>query len=162
MRLAATLVVICLIAACVDRERRVLHTVLPAARDLREGAIVRYRGIDVGRVTSVRIVDTGVRLDLDIRRPDVPLRAADNVRVMNIGMFGDREVEIVPGPASAQRLSPDGWLLASPPDSLAEIRQIVSEALAKQALARVDTLIRTSHIQIHLDSAHAPATRMRP
>ncbi|HEX7941423.1 MAG TPA: MCE family protein [Gemmatimonadaceae bacterium] len=135
---------------------------LPEARDLREGAIVRYRGIDVGRVTSVRIVDTGVRLDLDIQRADAPLRAADNVRVVAMGMFGDREVEIVPGPVGAPRLALDGWLPATPPDTMAMIRDIVSEALAKQALAWVDTLIRTSRLQIRLDSAHQPTTRVHP
>src|SRR3954452_9784412 len=100
----------CLLSACRDRNARVVHAVLPAARGLREGALVRYRGIEVGQVNAVRIVDTGVQLDLDIKRADAPLRTADQIRLASNGLFGDNEVEIVPGSVKAPKLTPDGWL----------------------------------------------------
>jgi ABC-type transporter Mla subunit MlaD len=158
MRLAALALTACLVSACGDRGGRVVHAVLPAARDLREGAPVRYRGIEVGRVTTVRIVDTGVQLDLAIQRADAPLRTSDQVRVAQVGMFGEREVEIVPGALSAPKLASNGWLAATPPDTLAAFRDAVIGAVVKNAFDRLGVFDSASRSQPRATSAHPPAT----
>src|SRR3569832_70596 len=131
--LATLAVASCLLSACRDRNERVVHAVVPAARGLKEGALVRFRGIEVGRVNAVRIVDSGVQLDLAIERADAPLRTADRVRLAPSGLFGDNEVELVPGSVKAPKLAPNGWLAAVPLDTLAAIREAVAAEYVRQA-----------------------------
>ena len=57
MRLATLLLATCTPAACHGGNERVVHAVLPAARGLRDGAVVRYRGIEVGKVVAMRIFE---------------------------------------------------------------------------------------------------------
>jgi ABC-type transporter Mla subunit MlaD len=162
MRVATLLIAVCLLSSCSDSGGRVVHAVLPAARNLREGAPVRFRGIEVGKVTTVRIVDSGVRLDLDIERADAPLRSADQVRIAAAGMFGDAEVEIVPGPASAPKLASDGWLPAFPPDTLAALREELMGAIAKATFGRLGVHDSASAAQQRADSVHPPPARPHP
>ena len=136
MRFVAVALLACVLSACGDRGR-VVHAVLPEAPGLREGALVRYRGIVVGTVKSARIVDSGVRLDLGIERADAPLRRGDRVRMTNVGIFGDREVEIVPGPLHTPRLAAEDNLSAYPPDTLAAIREALIGAVVKNAFERL-------------------------
>jgi len=162
MRLIALALTASLLSACSDRGGRVVHALLPAARSLREGVPVRYRGIVVGKLTTMRIVDSGLRLDLDIQRGDAPLRAADQVRISPVGIFGDAEVEIVPGPVSAPRLASNGWLAASPPDTLEAIREAVIAAMVKNTFDRLGVHIDDSGAKAHVGSVHPPATRAHP
>jgi phospholipid/cholesterol/gamma-HCH transport system substrate-binding protein len=163
MRLATFVALASLLAACGHRDERVVHALLPAARSLREGVPVRYRGIEVGRLTTMRIVDSGVRLDLDIQRADAPLRTADQVRIAPVGIFGDAEVEIVPGPVSAPKLASNGWLAASPPDTLAAIRDAVIAAMVKNSFDRLGVFRDSASLsQKRADSVHPPPTRPHP
>jgi len=98
---------------------RVVHSVLPSASGVRDGATVTFRGIDVGRVERVTFDSSGVRLAIRIARADMPLRAKDRVAVRSMGLFGDMQVEIQPGPLSAPPASDGATLPAAPPDTLA-------------------------------------------
>jgi hypothetical protein len=122
---------------------------------------VRYRGIEVGQVNAVRIVDTGVQLDLDIKRADAPLRTADQIRLASNGLFGDNEVEIVPGSVKAPKLTPDGWLTGFPPDTLAAIREAVAAEYVRQAFDQLTTRDSASPAAKHADSFHPSAARPR-
>jgi hypothetical protein len=61
-------------------------------------------------------------------------------RVTPVGIFGDREVDIVPGPLHAPKLAADGWLAAYPPDTLAAIREAIGGAVVGNAFERVGIL----------------------
>jgi hypothetical protein len=159
--LAALAALICLISACHDRSERVVHAVLPAARGLKQGALVRYRGIEVGQVNAVRIVDSGVQVALVIERADAPLRTADQVRVATGGSFGDNEVEIVPGSVKTPKLAPNGWLAAYPIDTLASIREAVAAEYVRQAFAQFTTRDSVSPAAKHADSLRPSAARPR-
>ena len=95
-----------------------LVVLLPEAPGIREGSRIEYLGVDVGEVTRVAFVrDTvgppRVALHLQLSRDSVPLRAADSIRVRNLGLFGDQALSIVPGPSNAQALSRGDTLLAA-------------------------------------------------
>ncbi len=152
----------CLLSGCGNRDGRVVHAVLPAARNLREGAPVRYRGIEVGKLTTMRIVDSGVRLDLDIERADAPLRTSDQVRITAVGMFAEPEVEIVPGSVSAPRLASNGWLAAVPPDTLAALREELIGAMVKNTFDRLGVHDSATPSQKRADSVHPPPARSHP
>jgi len=151
----------CVLSGCGDRDR-VVHAILPAARGLSEGALVRYRGIVVGSVKTVRIVDSGVRLDLGIERADAPLRTGDQVRITSVGMFGDREVDIVPGPLNTPRLATEGSLRAYPPDTLAAIREALVGAVVKNAFERLGVFDTARAPGQRTSSLQPPAARSHP
>lgn len=99
---------------------RHVYAELPNAPGVREGQVVRFRGIEVGAVDSIGFVSAGVRLRLVIRRSDVPLRRGDRVRLEPAGIFGDRTVEIVPGPPDAPMLGNGGTLALADSTAAAE------------------------------------------
>ena len=75
-----------------------LHPLLLAsASGVREGGLVLYRGLEVGRIRTVALTDTGVLVTLGIERADLVLRASDSARVATQGLLGDKVVDILPG-----------------------------------------------------------------
>lgn len=81
---------------------------------LRPGNNVRYAGIDVGTVRSVRIVnDTAVLVTMDIRqREAVHIRANAIASLGSDGLMGSRLVNIGPGDGEASPIE-DGTVLRS-------------------------------------------------
>ena len=135
------LLVVFTLAACRDSARRVAAE-LDTAPGVREGSEVTYLGVEIGKVDAIAFDRGRVRLTLAINRPDVPLRSGDRVRVLTTSMFGDRGVEIVPGPPDAPLLAADVILPPMPPDSLAEARRAVAEAVAAQLGEQVGAMFR--------------------
>ncbi len=90
------------------------RAVLSHAGGLREGALVTYRGVEVGIVSRVTFDTAGIAVDLAFRRP-VPLRTADTATMRTLGLLGDRSIDIVPGPQTASLLPANGVLPARPP-----------------------------------------------
>src|SRR5215217_1762736 len=82
--------------------------VVPAAAGVREGVPVFYRGIDVGRVGRIALADSAVKITLEIARADVPLRASDTVAFATLGLFGDKVVDLRPGPLDAPKVADGG------------------------------------------------------
>lgn len=134
--------------ACRGRHDRVVFTDLAAAPGIREGAPVVFRGVEVGTVERLTLAHSAVRLALRIRRPDAPLRAGDRVAVHTVGLFGDRAIEIVPGPGDAAPLADGATLATVPPDTLAPAREAAATAVAKVLLAPL----------LHPDSTPGPRT----
>jgi ABC-type transporter Mla subunit MlaD len=141
---------------CGRRNDRI-YADLPRANGVREGATVRYRGIDIGVVEHIAFVDTVVRLTIKLTRRDAPLRSGDRVRTAQDGVFGDRALHVVPGPAGAPLLRPGVTLGAAPLDSLEEIRNALIQATVAAGLRNVFDALRR-------DSTSAPdsSRQVRP
>ena len=137
------------VASC-RQERAVFYVDLPDAAGVREGAVVRYRGVPIGQVERVSFADSVVRITIGLTRSDVPLRSRDGIRLAAEGLFGDRTLDVIPGPVTAPALRRGGTLGAAPRDSAAELRREVLEAAAAAALRdiggvwRRDTSVRDS------------------
>lgn len=110
----------------------VVYAELRSAPGLHEGARVTFRGIAVGTVTHVGFADDGLRLTIALSRRDVPLRSGDGVRATPNGIFGDLDVEIVPGPASAPPLAAGGSLGEAAPDSAAIRQRALADAFVRR------------------------------
>lgn len=105
------------LTACEKEHENIVHVIAEQATGLKKSARVQYRGVDVGLVKQVYFTPGGVRIDLLILRNDVPLRAADTVRIATVGGFGEQVVDIQPGAQSAPLISRGATLPAAQPDS---------------------------------------------
>ena len=130
------LALLALPVACKRSGNRTVYADVPVAGSLKEGAPVKFRGIDIGLVRKLTLLRSGVRLELLIQRPDAPLQINDRVAVRPTGTFGDEVVEIVPGPASGPPLRDRDSLQSVPPDSLAAVRDALTRAIAHQLSER--------------------------
>jgi ABC-type transporter Mla subunit MlaD len=137
------------VASC-RQERGVFYADLPDAPGVRDGAVVRYRGVQIGQVERVSFADSVVHITIGLTRSDVPLRTRDGIRLAAEGLFGDRTLDVIPGPVTAPALRRGGTLGAAPRDSAAELRREVLEAAAAAALRDIggvwgrDTTVRDS------------------
>jgi ABC-type transporter Mla subunit MlaD len=122
-------------ASCRANRDRTVVTELPTAFGLKENAQVLFRGIEVGRVERLTLAHSGVQLVLRVGRSDAPLRADDRVALRTVGPFGDVAVEIIPGPGSGPPLGDSATLAAAPPDTLAQEREAVAQAVGKAMIA---------------------------
>ena len=149
------------LAACRDSTRTIVAE-LERAPGVREGSEVSYLGVAIGKVQEIAFDRGRVRLTLAIERRNVPLRTSDRARVLNTSFFGDQGIDIVPGPATAPLLSGDAVLQPMPPDSLAEARRAVAEAVAAQIGEQVGALFRTNSESATVsDSALRDSTKRR-
>jgi ABC-type transporter Mla subunit MlaD len=93
---------------------REFSAVFPSASGLHEGALVTYLGVAVGEVGPIDLSSGRVVARLRIRRHDVTLRAADEVRLRTMGLLGDAAVDITPGLRDAVLLEPGDTLFGAP------------------------------------------------
>lgn len=89
--------------------------VLPSAEGVREGAAVSYLGLSIGVVDHLELHDGRAVVEVRLQRDDVDLRAGDMVHLKTLGILGDRQLEIVPGPPSAAPMRTGDTLFAIPP-----------------------------------------------
>lgn len=64
-------------------------------------------------MARLSIRDGVVIADLRLGRPDARLRTGDSIRLRFHGIFGDRLLDVVPGPREAPLLEPGDTLVAS-------------------------------------------------
>lgn len=71
---------------------------------------VRLAGVRVGKVSKIRLTPDGKAIvDMDLDR-DVDLRQGATASIANLGLLGEKYVELVPGPVGASTL-PEGTTL---------------------------------------------------
>ena len=118
------------------------------AGGLTEGAVVRFGGLSVGRVESVKISSTenlgntvliGVAL-----APDTPVKKDSEATITSLGMLGENYLEISLGSSKTERL---------PAGSHLQVKEYpsIQEVFAKVDTALVDAqkLIKDVHAQIN-------------
>ncbi len=81
----------------------------PDISGLNEKSTVRISGVPVGKVDKIHLGKNGkgAIVDLQIDNPDVDLRLGASAAVANLGLLGEKYVELVPGPVGASPL-PNG------------------------------------------------------
>jgi phospholipid/cholesterol/gamma-HCH transport system substrate-binding protein len=80
---------------------------------LREGQFVRASGVEIGKVSSVRLVDGGrrARVDFNVDR-SVPLYQSTTAQVRYLNLIGDRYLELKRGEGEgAERVLPPGGFI---------------------------------------------------
>ena len=71
---------------------------------LDDKAAVRVAGVRVGRVDGIRLDGTRALVTLLLEKP-VPLTEEATARIANMGLLGDKYVELVPGPKRRKPLA---------------------------------------------------------
>ncbi|WGX94860.1 MlaD family protein [Nocardioides sp. L-11A] len=99
---------------------------VPRAAGLFEDSDVSYRGVGVGKVSSIAVSPTGVQLRLNLT-DDQPIPQQVEARVRMLSALGESYVDLVPTGAAEPQLR-EGSTIAS-----ATVPTTVSEALASSA-----------------------------
>ncbi|MGH3353946.1 MAG: MlaD family protein [Nocardioides sp.] len=89
---------------------------LPASGGLYEGSQVNYRGISIGRVSTMTVTDEGVRAQLQLEPgTEVPKNA--KIEVHNLSAVGEQYINFIPDSASGPYLA-EGDVVAAGPESM--------------------------------------------
>ncbi|HSP94553.1 MAG TPA: MlaD family protein [Thermoanaerobaculia bacterium] len=88
---------------------------------------VRLAGVRVGKVARIRLTPDGkaiVEMDLD---KDVELRQGASAAIANLGLLGDKYVELVPGPVGAPELPEGTTIKGDVPVSFDQITKLARD-----------------------------------
>jgi phospholipid/cholesterol/gamma-HCH transport system substrate-binding protein len=94
-----------------------LRAVFQSVAGLDDKASVRIAGVRVGHVDGLGLQGTQARVNIRMERP-VPLTVGTTARIANLGLLGEKYVELVPGPPNAPPLPDDALLAGTTPPSL--------------------------------------------
>ncbi len=89
-------------------------------------APVRIAGVRVGQVAAIRLEKGMALLDLALD-PAVELHEGASASVVNMGILGDKYVEVSPGPLNAAPLPPGSLLAGAVPPSIDDVLKIATE-----------------------------------
>jgi phospholipid/cholesterol/gamma-HCH transport system substrate-binding protein len=88
---------------------------------------VRLAGVRVGKVSAIRLTPDGKAIvDMDLDR-DVELRQGASASVANLGLLGEKYVELVPGPVGAPELPEGTTLKGDVPVSFDQITKLARD-----------------------------------
>jgi phospholipid/cholesterol/gamma-HCH transport system substrate-binding protein len=126
---------------------------------LREGAVVRLGGLQVGDVTEIRFApraDGGAQLVVSLRVRDEyveRVRADSLARISSQGLLGDKLIEITLGSAAAPAVEDGGWLVGEVPGDPNRLIATATAAAehARNILARFDEASKGVDGQAFLD-----------
>src|SRR5579863_7049818 len=112
-----------------EKKGRRLAAVFPTVAGLDDKSAVRMAGVRIGRVDGIGLAPDGrsAMVKLLLEQP-VPLTQGAAARIANLGLLGDKYVEIVPGPPTAPAL-PEGAVL-----------QGTSPVTFDEAMAKLDNI----------------------
>jgi phospholipid/cholesterol/gamma-HCH transport system substrate-binding protein len=82
---------------------------------LEVGAAVKYRGVDIGNVTAVRIPKddmTKVEVEISVAKEEVPIKVDTKATLSSLGITGLKFVELLAGSEAAPRL-PSGSMITA-------------------------------------------------
>jgi phospholipid/cholesterol/gamma-HCH transport system substrate-binding protein len=104
-----------------------IEAVFDSVAGLDDKATVRVAGVRVGRVDGVGLTGRRAKVRLLLERP-LPLTEGTYARIANLGLLGDKYVELVPGPEGAPPLPPNAVLRGETPpsfdDAMAKLEDI--------------------------------------
>lgn len=100
-------------------EGRRIDAIFDSVAGLDDKASVRVAGVRVGRVDAVGLDGRKARITLFLEQP-VEMPEGTFARVANLGLLGEKYIEIVPGPAGGPPLPPGAVLPGVTPPSLDE------------------------------------------
>jgi len=102
-----------------------LDAVFPSVAGLDDKATVRVAGVRVGRVDGLGLQGTHARITLALDKP-IPLTAGTTARIANLGLLGEKYVELVPGPPGAPPLPENTVLVGTTPPGFDEAMEKIN------------------------------------
>jgi phospholipid/cholesterol/gamma-HCH transport system substrate-binding protein len=105
------------------KEAKTVDAVFDSVAGLDDKATVRVAGVRVGRVQAVGLDGRRARVTLLLEQP-VALTEGSYARIANLGLLGEKYIELIPGPMDAPPLPPGVVLPGKTPPT-------IDEAIAK-------------------------------
>lgn len=106
-----------------------LQAVFSEVGGLKEGNVVRYAGVDVGRVERVQTSDQGVEVRLRIK-PGVKIPEGARFTIGTDGLLGEKFINIIPPRQSSDYLKPDTVVQGEDPQGLDKLISSADRTLA--------------------------------
>ncbi|MEM7048195.1 MAG: MlaD family protein [Acidobacteriota bacterium] len=97
-------------------DQQVVEAVFDTVAGLDDKAPVRIAGVRVGRVDGIRLEGRRARVRLLLEQP-VPLTAGSEAHISNLGLLGDKYIELMLGPEGAPELAAGEPLVGVTPPS---------------------------------------------
>jgi len=102
-----------------------LEAVFPSVAGLDDKATVRVAGVRVGHVDGVGLQGNHARITLALEKP-LPLTEGTTARIANLGLLGEKYVELIPGPPGAPPLPDNAVLAGATPPGFDEAMQKIN------------------------------------
>jgi phospholipid/cholesterol/gamma-HCH transport system substrate-binding protein len=122
-------------------ERLVVTARFASAAGIDRKAPVRIAGVRIGKVEDVRLDNDQAVLVMSLD-PHVQLHEGSSAQVVNMGILGDKYVEIQPGSVTAPLLKPGAELQGSVPPSFDDVMRTATEI--GDDVKQVTAALRTS------------------
>jgi hypothetical protein len=136
-----------LVPSCKSKHENIVHVIAEQAPGLKKSARVQFRGVDIGLVKEVYFTPSGVRIDVLVQRPDVPIRTQDTVRIASAGVFGEQIIDIRPGNQSAPLITRGATLTKAQPESTVSLPVGAWRAIVKTLGIAADSVVAdTTHM----------------
>lgn len=123
---------------------------LPQAGGLYPGGNVTYRGVEIGRVQTVRLTDTGAQAVLQLDS-DVSVPADLSAQVHSVSAAGEQYVELLPRTAKGPALK-DGDVIAedrtSVPPDIGSLLEATNRGLAAVPRDNLKTVVDESYAAV--------------
>ncbi|MDF2873913.1 MAG: virulence factor Mce family protein [Sporomusa sp.] len=113
-----------------------IQAVFAQVSGLKPGNIVRYAGVEIGKVTDVKVLPDGVSADIMLN-PGVKVPVGAALTIGSDGLLGEKYINIMPPREINGFLAPHAKIYGENPQGLDEL--MVS---ANQVLAEVKTLVK--------------------
>ena len=124
-----------------DGERLLVQARFDSAAGIDRKAPVRIAGVRIGTVTEIRLEEGRALLQLSLD-PQVRLHEGASASVVNMGILGDKYVEVLPGDPRAPLLEPGATLDGEIPPSIDDVLKIATDIGAD--VKEVTATLRTS------------------
>ncbi|HKI01773.1 MAG TPA: MlaD family protein [Thermoanaerobaculia bacterium] len=102
-----------------------VDAVFKSVAGLDDKAAVRVAGVRVGRVDGLGLEGSHARITLALDKP-LNLTVGTTARIANLGMLGEKYVELVPGPPDAPPLPPNSVLAGTTPPGFDEAMEKIN------------------------------------
>lgn len=128
-----------------DSATQTIEVAFDSVAGLDEKSAVRVAGVRVGKVSAIRLTPDGramVTLEVD---DDIELRRGATARVANLGLLGEKYVELIPGDAGAPELQASGEEIQLSGSTTASIDDVTNQvSLIAEDLKAITASIRSS------------------
>ncbi|MFL6193136.1 MAG: MlaD family protein [Thermoanaerobaculia bacterium] len=102
-----------------------VDAVFKSVAGLDDKASVRIAGVRVGRVDGLGLAGTQARVTLALDQP-IPLTQGTTARIANLGLLGEKYIELIPGPPDAPPLPPGTVLAGTTPPGFDEAMEKIN------------------------------------
>lgn len=116
-------VMIWLTGVTFSRKTYTINVNFADANGLREGAVVRYRGLEIGRVIAVEPDSNGVNVRIEVASSDLVMPTNSIIETNQAGLVGEPDIAIVP----QGTLSPDAIATSPLSNSCGESGEIICD-----------------------------------